>query len=66
MLISCNRLKKYIKNADTIDWLKIWDIFTIRTAEIEGVTVKGNDMDNVVTAQITEVGVIQKVINCLY
>ena len=27
MLISCNRLKKYIKNADTIDWLKIWDIF---------------------------------------
>ena len=54
MLISCNRLKKYIKDSNTIDWLKIWDIFTIRTAEVENVTTRGNDMDNVVTAKIIE------------
>ena len=52
MLISCNRLKKYIKNAEDIDFLHIWDDFTLRVAEVEGVTVKGNDMDNVVTAKI--------------
>ena len=52
MLISCNRLKKYIKNASDIDFLTIWDDFTLRVAEVEGVTVKGNDMDNVVTAKI--------------
>ena len=52
MLISCNRLKKYIKNAQDIDFLHIWDDFTLRVAEVEGVTVKGNDMDNVVTAKI--------------
>ena len=55
MLISCNRLKKYIKNPEDIDFQNIWDDFTLRVAEVEGVTVKGNDMDNVVTAQITEV-----------
>ena len=54
MLISCNRLKKYIKDSNTIDWLKIWDIFTIRTAEVENVTTRGNDLDNVVTAKIIE------------
>ncbi len=52
MLISCNRLKKYIKNAQDIDFLHIWDDFTLRVAEVEGVQVKGNDMDNVVTAKI--------------
>ena len=52
MLISCNRLKKYIKNAQDIDFLHIWDDFTLRVAEVEGVTVKGNDIDNVVTAKI--------------
>lgn len=52
MLISCNRLKKYIKNAEDIDFLHIWNDFTLRVAEVEGVTVKGNDMDNVVTAKI--------------
>ena len=54
MKISCNRLKKYIKNADTIDWLKIWDLFTIRTAEVEEVVERGLDMKDVVVAQITE------------
>lgn len=54
MLISCNRLKKYIKNSDSIDWLNIWDKFTIRTAEVENVTEVGNTFDNVVVAEIKE------------
>lgn len=53
MLISCNQLKKYIKNSDQIDWLKIWDTFTIRTAEVEGVEEKGRDLKDVVIAEIT-------------
>ena len=54
MLISCNRLKNYIKDSNKIDWLSIWDKFSIRTAEVEGVTVKGKDIDGVVVAQIIE------------
>ena len=53
MYISCNRLKKYIDNPATIDWLKVWDTFTIRTAEVDGVVQKGSDMKDVVVAQIT-------------
>ena len=34
MKISCNILKKHIKNSEDIDFLKIWDKFTIRTAEV--------------------------------
>ena len=37
MLISCNKLKSHIKNSEDIDWLNIWDTFTLRTAEVEGV-----------------------------
>lgn len=55
MKISCNILKKHIKNSDTIDFLKVWDKFTIRTAEVEGVEVKGSQFDGVVTARILEV-----------
>ena len=55
MKISCNILKKHIKNSEDIDFLKIWDKFTIRTAEVEGVEVKGKDIDSVVTAKILEV-----------
>lgn len=54
MLISCNRLKKYIKDAEDIDFLHLWDDFTLRVAEVEGVTVKGDDLDGVVTAKIIE------------
>ncbi|MEG1149886.1 MAG: phenylalanine--tRNA ligase subunit beta [Bacilli bacterium] len=54
MKISCNRLKKYIKNSETIDWIKLWDKFTIRTAEVEGVEIKGSDMSDVVVAKIIE------------
>lgn len=54
MLISCNRLKNYINNSEKIDWFSIWDKFSIRTAEVEGVVVKGKDIDGVVVAQIIE------------
>ncbi|MBE6140867.1 MAG: phenylalanine--tRNA ligase subunit beta [Firmicutes bacterium] len=52
MLISCNKLKSYIKNSNDIDWLNIWDTFTIRTAEVEGVEKVGDSFDNVVVAEI--------------
>ena len=54
MKISCNRLKSYIKNSEDIDWLNIWNIFTIRTAEVEDVKVVGNTFTNVVVAEIKE------------
>ena len=54
MLISCNKLKSHIKNPEDIDWLNIWDTFTLRTAEVEKVDVKGNTFDNVVVAEIKE------------
>lgn len=54
MLISCNKLKTHIKNANNIDWVKIWEIFTIRTAEVENVTIVGNTFDSVVVAEIKE------------
>lgn len=55
MKISCNILKKHIKNSEDIDFQKVWDIFTIRTAEVEGVEVKGANLDGVVVAQIKSV-----------
>ncbi len=54
MLISCNKLKTHIKNSDKIDWLHIWDTFTIRTAEVEDVKEVGKSFDNVVIAEIKE------------
>lgn len=54
MLISCNRLKKYIKNSDNINWQEVWDKFTIRTAEVEKVTKVGDSFDGVVIAEIKE------------
>lgn len=54
MLISCNKLKSHIKNPEDIDWLNIWDTFTIRTAEGEKVEVKGDTFDNIVVAEIKE------------
>ncbi|MDE6284690.1 MAG: phenylalanine--tRNA ligase subunit beta [Bacilli bacterium] len=54
MLISCNKLKSHIKNSEDIDWLNIWDTFTIRTAEVEDVKVVGNQFDGVVIAEIKE------------
>ena len=55
MKISCNILKKHIKNSEDINWLSVWDKFTIRTAEVEGVEVKGANLDGVVVAEIKSV-----------
>jgi phenylalanyl-tRNA synthetase beta chain len=57
MYISCNELKKHIKDSEKIDWLDIWNKFTIRSAEIDGVEVKGNDINNVIVAEIIELSV---------
>lgn len=54
MKISCNILKKHIKNSDKIDFYSIWDTFTIRTAEVEGIELKGKNFDGVITAKIIE------------
>ncbi len=54
MLISCNKLKTYIKDSEKIDWLKVWNKFTIRTAEVENVKEVGDNFDGVVIAQIVE------------
>ena len=54
MLISCNKLKSHIEDSDAIDWLKVWDTFTIRTAEVESVKEVGNAFDGVVVAEIKE------------
>ena len=55
MKISSNILKKHIKNSDTIDWEKVWDLFTIRTAEVEGVEYVGKDIQGVVVGEILTV-----------
>ena len=52
MLISCNKLKSHIKNSNDIDWLNVWNTFTIRTAEVESVKKVGDQFDNVVIAEI--------------
>ena len=54
MLISCNKLKSHIKNSKDIDFLNIWDTFTIRTAEVEDVKKVGDKIDNIVIAEIVE------------
>ena len=53
MYISCNQLKKYIKDSDKINWHEVWKIFTIRSAEIDGVETRGEDIKNVVVGKIT-------------
>ena len=52
MYISSNCLKKYIKDADSVDFKKVWADFTIRSAEIDGIEEKGKDINNVVVAKI--------------
>lgn len=54
MLLSCNKLKSHIKNSEDIDWLNIWDTFTLRTAEVENVKKMGDQIDGVVIAEIKE------------
>ncbi len=52
MKISCNILKKHIKDSSSIDFKDVWNKFTIRTAEVEGVTEVGKDIDGIVTGKI--------------
>ena len=52
MKISCNILKKHIKDSGSIDFKDVWNKFTIRTAEVEGVTEVGKDIDGIVTGKI--------------
>lgn len=54
MKISVNRLKTYIKDADLIDWVEVWDRFTTRVAEVEGIEIKGQDLKNIVVSEIIE------------
>lgn len=55
MLISCNMLKGYLSSDTPIDWLKIWDIFTISSAEVEGVEEKGKDISGVIIAKVVAI-----------
>lgn len=55
MLISCNMLKKYFSSDTTIDWLGIWDIFTISSAEVEGIEEKGKDISGVIIAKVVDI-----------
>lgn len=52
MYISSNCLKKYIKDSDSIDFNKVWNDFTIYSAEIDSIEEKGKDINNVVVAKI--------------
>lgn len=52
MYISCNQLKKYIQDSDKIDFMQVAKDFTIRSAEIDSVTIKGQDVENVVVAEV--------------
>lgn len=54
MKISVNRLKTYIKDSELISWLEIWDRFTTRVAEVEGIEIKGSDLNGVVVSEILE------------
>lgn len=54
MKISCNILKKHLKNSEKIDFVKIWDTFTIRSAEVEKIEIKGANFNGIVTAKIIE------------
>ena len=55
MLISCNLLNQFISSKQPIDWLNIWNKFTMTTAEVENVTLKGKDISGVVVARVEHI-----------
>lgn len=55
MKISCNILKKHLKDSESIDFKDVWNKFTIRTAEVESVVEVGKNIDGVVTGKILTV-----------
>lgn len=53
MYLSCNQIKKYIEGGNTIDFEKVFrEDFTIRSAEVDGIEIKGKDIQNVVVAYV--------------
>ncbi len=54
MKISCNKLKQHINNSENIDWISIWEIFTVKVAEVESIEIKGEGFKNIVVGQIVE------------
>ena len=55
MLISCNLLKSYLFSDMPIDWLGIWELFTISSAEVEGIEEKGKEISGVIVAKVIDV-----------
>ena len=55
MLISCNLLNEFISSEQPIDWLNIWDKFTMTTAEVEKVEIKGKDISNIIIARVEKI-----------
>lgn len=55
MFISCNLLNGFIDSKRPIDWLKIWNKFTMTTAEVENVVVKGKNISNVVVSEVKNI-----------
>lgn len=55
MLISCNLLNEFISSEQPIDWLNIWNKFTMTTAEVENVTLKGKNISGVVVARVENI-----------
>jgi phenylalanyl-tRNA synthetase beta chain len=54
MYISCNLIKKHLSNTNNIDWVRVWDKFTISSAEVEHVEELGKDIKGIVVAKILE------------
>lgn len=52
MYISCNQLKKYIDKSEEIDFMEVAKDFTIRSAEIDSLEVKGKEIQKVIVAEV--------------
>lgn len=55
MLISCNLLNEFIASKQPIDWLNIWNKFTMTTAEVENVVVKGKNISDVIVSKVENI-----------
>ena len=52
MRISCNLINKFISYNQPIDWVNIWNKFTMTTAEVESIEQKGKSISDVVIAKV--------------
>ena len=55
MLISCNLLNEFIDSKLPIDWLNIWNKFTMTTAEVENIMVKGKNVSGVIVSKVKNI-----------